>query len=75
MENKKINAEEKALYSQMEEFLSNDSNKLKTLSKGDIVEGKVVDIREGIVVVDVGYKSEGIVAGRELKSDSLDWTH
>ncbi len=74
MESKKINAEEKALYSQMEEFLSNDSNKLKTLSKGDIVEGKVVDIREGIVVVDVGYKSEGIVAGRELKSDSLDWT-
>jgi undecaprenyl diphosphate synthase len=40
----------------MEEFLSNDSNKLKTLSKGDIVEGKVVDIREGIVVVDVGRK-------------------
>ena len=28
----------------MEEFLSNDSNKLKTLSKGDIVEGKIVDI-------------------------------
>ena len=74
MENKKVNAEEKALYSQMDEFLSNDSNKLKTLSKGDIVEGKVVDVRDGIVVVDVGYKSEGIVAGRELKSDSLDWT-
>jgi small subunit ribosomal protein S1 len=26
------------------------------------------------VIVDIGYKSEGIVAGRELKSDTLDWT-
>jgi small subunit ribosomal protein S1 len=74
MESKKINADEKALYSQMDEFLSNESNKIRTLAKGDIVEGKVVDVRDGIVVVDVGYKSEGIVAGRELKSDSLDWT-
>jgi len=71
---KKLNAKEKALYSQMDEFLNDDSNKLKTLSKGDVVKGHVVDIREGIVVVDVGYKSEGIVAGRELKSESLDWT-
>ncbi len=74
MDSKKINADEKALYSQMDEFLSNESNKIRTLSKGDIVDGKVVDVRDGIVVVDVGYKSEGIVAGRELKSDSLDWT-
>ena len=74
MEDKKINAEEKALYSQMDEFLSSESSKLKTLSKGEVVNGKVVDVRDGIVVVDVGYKSEGIVAGRELKSDSLDWT-
>ena len=74
MEKKKLTAEEKALYSQMDEFLVNESGKLKTLSKGEIVEGKVVDIRDGIVVVDVGYKSEGIVAGRELKSDALDWT-
>jgi len=74
MEDKKINAKEKALYSQMDKFLSDKSNKLKTLSKGDIVKGIIVDIRSGIVVVDVGYKSEGIVAGRELKSDALDWT-
>jgi small subunit ribosomal protein S1 len=74
MESKKIDAKEKALYSQMEEFLSDDSHKLKTLTKGQIVEGTVVDTGDGIVVVDVGYKSEGIVAGRELKSDSLDWT-
>ncbi len=74
MEDKKINAKEKALYSQMDKFLSDKANKLKTLSKGDIVKGIIVDIRSGIVVVDVGYKSEGIIAGRELKSDALDWT-
>ena len=74
MDSKKINANEKALYSQMDEFLSDDSNKLKTLTKGEIVQGIIVDIRDGIIVVDVGYKSEGIVAGRELKSDTLDWT-
>jgi len=74
MEDKKINAKEKALYSQMDKFLADESNKLKTLSKGEIVKGKVVDIRNGIIIVDIGYKSEGIVAGRELKSETLDWT-
>jgi ribosomal protein S1 len=61
------------LYSQIDSFLSDKSNQIKKFSRGDIVEGKVVDVRDGLVVVDVGYKSEGIVAGRELKSETLDW--
>ncbi len=63
-------------YSRLNEFLDDNSNKLKQLSRGDIVEGEVVDvnINNGVVIVDVGYKSEGIIAGRELKSDTLDWT-
>jgi small subunit ribosomal protein S1 len=60
------------MYSKFEEYISDSSNQLKTLSKGQIVEGKIVDIRPGLVVVDVGYKSEGIVAGRELKADNVD---
>ena len=32
-----------------------------------------MDVQEGLLVVDIGYKSEGIVAGKELKSDLLDW--
>lgn len=55
-------------------MIDNSSNKIKQLSRGDIVEGEVVDINNGVVIVDVGFKSEGIVAGRELKSDTLDWT-
>ena len=63
-------------YSRLNDFLDDNSNKLKQLSRGDIVEGEVVDvnINNGVVIVDVGYKSEGIIAGRELKSDTLDWT-
>jgi len=61
-------------YSELNSFLNDNSNKLKQLSRGDILEGEVVDINNGAVIVDVGYKSEGIVAGRELKSDTLDWT-
>ncbi len=61
------------LYSQIDSYLADKSNQIKTFSRGDIVEGEVVDTRDGFVVVDVGFKSEGIVAGRELKSDTLDW--
>ncbi len=67
-------AEDMSMYSELNSFLDNSSNKIKQLSRGDIVEGEVVDINNGVVIVDVGFKSEGIVAGRELKSDTLDWT-
>jgi len=66
--------EDMSMYSELNSFLDNSSNKIKQLSRGDIVEGEVVDINNGVVIVDVGFKSEGIVAGRELKSDTLDWT-
>ncbi len=65
---------DKSMYSELDSFLDSSSNKIKQLSRGDIVEGEVVDINNGVVIVDVGFKSEGIVAGRELKSDTLDWT-
>ncbi len=60
------------MYDIFESHISNSANQLKKLSKGDIVEGTIMDIRPGLLVVDVGYKSEGIVAGRELKSETID---
>jgi len=63
-----------SLYSELDQFLTDSSHKIKQLSRGDIVEGEVVDINNGVVIVDVGFKSEGVVAGKELKSDTLDWT-
>jgi len=42
------------------------------LKSGDIVEGHVISKEPGIIVVDVGARSEGIIAGRELKSKVID---
>ena len=41
---------------------------MKEFSAGDIVTGKVVKIEEKQVLVDVGYKVEGIVPISELSS-------
>ncbi len=60
-------------YSQIDKYLEDSANQIKTFSRGDIVEGEVVDVRDGFLVVDIGFKSEGIVAGKELKSELLDW--
>jgi small subunit ribosomal protein S1 len=60
-------------YSQIDKYLEDSANQIKTFSRGDIVEGTVVDLRDGFLVVDIGFKSEGIVAGKELKSDLIDW--
>jgi small subunit ribosomal protein S1 len=64
---------QKAEYSQIDTYLEDNANQIKTFSRGDIVEGEVVDIRDGFLVVDIGFKSEGIVAGKELKSELVDW--
>ncbi len=64
---------QKAAYSQIDKYLEDSANQIKTFSKGDIVEGEVVDVRDGFLVVDIGFKSEGIVAGKELKSELVDW--
>jgi len=40
---------------------------LKSFKEGSIVGGKVLEVRSNEVVVDIGYKSEGIIAGEEFK--------
>ncbi len=71
LKNKK-SVEKGSDYEKLEAFLADKSNDLCKLSKGDVVEGTIMDIRPGSIVVDVGYKSEGIVAGKELKSEIVD---
>lgn len=71
---KNTEVKDAGLYSELDQFLADSSHKIKQLARGDIVEGEVVDINNGVVIVDVGFKSEGVVAGKELKSDTLDWT-
>lgn len=59
-------------YEKFDKFLDDSTHQLKTLTSGQIVMGTVVDNRGDSLVIDVGYKSEGIVAGREMKSDQMD---
>jgi small subunit ribosomal protein S1 len=50
------------------EHLPEGAYDFKTLSRGDILEGKVVRVSPEEVLVDVGWKYEGTVSRRELES-------
>jgi len=54
----------------MEDLLEEDFSVPASLRAGSVVEGKVVSITHGEVVVDVGGKSEGIVSGDDLSDES-----
>ncbi|MCD4689625.1 MAG: S1 RNA-binding domain-containing protein, partial [Desulfuromonadaceae bacterium] len=43
---------------------------IKELNVGDVVEGTIVQINPDTVVVDVGYKSEGIIPLAELADEN-----
>jgi small subunit ribosomal protein S1 len=55
-----------------DEQVSNIVRSFKQLKTGDIVEGTVINKEPGVLVVDVGGRSEGLIAGRELKSKVID---
>lgn len=59
----------------LRKYLDDPKNLPRKFSEGDIVEGTVVDVRPGVVLVDVGYKSEGIITGKELKTDDPTVEH
>ncbi|NKB89832.1 MAG: 30S ribosomal protein S1 [Acidobacteria bacterium] len=40
---------------------------LKDLTEGDVVNGRIIEVRDTEVVVDIGYKSEGLVPIDEFK--------
>lgn len=50
----------------MDELLKKDSAKVKQFKTGELVEGIVVSVTHGEILVDVGAKSEGIISGSEL---------
>ena len=58
--------------SKFEEQIITAVHSYKQLKAGDIVEGTVINKEAGVLVVDVGGRSEGIIAGRELKSKVID---
>jgi small subunit ribosomal protein S1 len=50
------------------EHLPEGAYEIKSLSRGDILEGKVVRVSPEEILIDVGWKYEGTVSRRELES-------
>src|SRR5437870_6212582 len=50
----------------MDELLDMYGKRMASVSGGDIVQGKVLKMTPGEVVIDVGYKSEGLLAINEV---------
>src|SRR5262245_25036283 len=43
---------------------------LKTLAEGEVVRGRIIKILENEVIVDIGYKSEGVIPIEEFRDPS-----
>ena len=50
----------------MDKLLADKAIKLKEFKPGDLVDGTVVSVTKGEVLIDIGAKSEGIISGTEL---------
>lgn len=50
----------------IEDFLAAIDNTLKNFDDGDLVEGIVVKVDRDEVLLDIGYKTEGVIPSREL---------
>ncbi len=57
---------------QYQKMLDAYDNSLKNISEGEVVNGKVLKVTENGVIVDVGFKSEGVIPLSEFRSDSGD---
>ncbi len=44
---------------------------IKEITEGEIIKGKIISINPSEVVIDVGYKSEGIILSDEFKGSEI----
>lgn len=51
-----------------EQMLEEDD--IKTIHTGEVVEGKVIDVKPDEIVLNIGYKSDGILPKNEYSNDS-----
>lgn len=42
----------------------------KTIHNGEVVEGTVIDVKEDEIILNIGYKADGIIAKNEYSNDS-----
>ncbi len=48
------------------------ASKLPSFRKGDIVNGTIAEIRPQVVLVDIGYKSEGVIPISEFEDEEIE---
>jgi small subunit ribosomal protein S1 len=53
----------------MASLLDHPSNAVRTLQRGEVIDGIVARIDPDEVLVDIGLKSEGVIAGREMDEE------
>lgn len=52
-----------------------EEENLKSIRNGEVVEGTVFDVKEDLIVLDIGYKADGIITKSEYTKDpTLDLT-
>ena len=56
-------------YSELEALID---SKLPSFRKGDIVNGTILSIRPQVVLVDIGYKSEGVISISEFEDEDFE---
>ncbi len=59
----------------MESLLDHPSNALRTLQRGEVVDGIVARIDPDEILVDIGLKSEGVINGREMDNEVTEQLH
>ncbi len=64
-----LTAEEKAAHAEMEAYFDKS---LKNFREGEIIIGKVLGLFKGLVTVDVGFKSEGMISHSEFPEAEKD---
>jgi small subunit ribosomal protein S1 len=55
-----------------EELSALIDSKFRIYKEGSIVNGTILDIRPQVVIVDIGYKSEGVIATAEFEDDEIE---
>ena len=46
----------------------------KTIRNGEVVEGTVIDVKPDEIILNIGYKSDGIITRNEYSNDPVDLT-
>ncbi len=57
---------------ELEQFLHFYGDSFRDLKEGEIIKGKIVGVNQDVVVVDVGFKSDGSIARNEFEGEAIE---